>query len=157
MRPLTVVVAWDADRVIGRDGGLPWHHPADLAHFRRTTLGHAIVMGRRCHEAIGRALPGRRNLVVTRNPAFRAPGVEAFPSFEAALEAAYETDPAPCVVGGAEIYALAMPRATRLVVTEIPGRHEGDVVFPAFDEAAWVETARQEAGELVFRVLERRA
>mgnify|MGYP001822904390 CR=1 FL=1 len=156
-RPLTIVVAWAEGRVIGRDGDLPWHHSEDLKHFKAVTMGHALVMGRKCHQSIGRPLPGRRNLVISRNPAYEAPGCEVFDGFDVALEAAYATDPAPCVIGGAQVYALAMPLATRLELTEIHEVHAGDVVFPDVDLTAWRETARRESGPLVFRTLERDA
>lgn len=155
MSPLTIVVAWAEDRVIGRDGGLPWHHPEDLRHFKAVTMGHAIVMGRKCHESIGRALPGRRNIVISRNPSFEAPGCEVFDDFGRALDAAYASDPEPCVIGGAQVYALALPLATRIELTEIRESHPGDVVFPDLDAAAWTETARRESGPLVFRTLSR--
>ena len=153
---LTIVVAWAEGRVIGREGTLPWHEPEDLKHFKAVTMGHAMLMGRKCFDSIGRALPGRRSLVVTRNPDFVAPGCDVFTDFKLALGAAYETDPAPCVIGGAQIYALALPRATRLLVTEIRRAVPGDVVFPAFDETAWSETDCRVSGDLVFKVFERR-
>lgn len=160
-KPLALIVAWSEDpvtghRVIGRDGDLPWRIPEDLRYFKKTTMGHALIMGRKCHESIGRALPGRRNLVLTRTPEFQAPGCEIFADFESALAAAYETDRCPHVIGGAAIYDLALPFVTRLVITEIHDVHTGDVCFPAFDEDAFHEVERRESDAgLTFRMLER--
>jgi dihydrofolate reductase len=109
--PLALIVAVARDGIIGRDGALPWHLPEDLRHFKRLTRGHAIVMGRRTFESIGRPLPERRNLVVSRTLAAPPPGVELFPSLDAALAAARTTDPEPFVIGGAALYAEALPRA----------------------------------------------
>jgi dihydrofolate reductase len=142
--PLALIVAVARDGTIGRDGTLPWHLPEDLRHFKRLTRGHAIVMGRRTFESIGRALPERRNLVVSRTLASAPPGVEVFASLDAALDAARATDPEPFVIGGAALYAEALPRATTLHLTEVDRDVSGDVRFPPFDRAA-------------FRVVDRRA
>lgn len=142
--PLALIVAVARDGIIGRDGALPWHLPEDLRHFKRLTRGHAIVMGRRTFESIGRPLPERRNLVVSRTLVAPPPGVELFPSLDAALAAARTTDPEPFVIGGAALYAEALPRATTLHLTEVDRDVSGDVRFPAFDRAA-------------FRLVDRRA
>ena len=158
---LALIVAWSEDpatgrRVIGRDGDLPWHISEDLRFFKKTTMGHAMIMGRKCYASIGRALPGRRSLVLSRNPDFEAPGCEVFADFETALAAARETDACPYVIGGAAIYELAMPLVTRLVLTEVHEVHAGDVYFPAFDEDAFHEVERRESDAgLTFRTLER--
>lgn len=154
---LGLIVAWARDRVIGKDGTLPWREPADLRHFKRVTMGHALVMGRVCHASIGRALPGRRNIVITRNADYEAPGCEVVHSLEAALDAAYQTDACPFVIGGAQIYALALPRVTRFELTEIDLDVEGDTWFPDYDAAAFREVHRETAqdGHLVFRTLVR--
>jgi dihydrofolate reductase len=154
---LALIVAYARDRVIGRDGALPWHYREDLQHFKRETTGHAIVMGRKTHESIGRPLPGRRNLVVTRQGGYASAGCEFHGSLASAIAAARESDDCPFVIGGAQIYALALPLATRLVITEVQRDVEGDVFFPAFEEADWVEVRRTTAldGELVFRWLRR--
>ncbi len=154
---LAMIVAWARGGVIGKEGGLPWHEPEDLKHFRRMTMGHAILMGRKTFESIGRPLPGRRNLVLSRDPDFRAEGCEVHTDLEAALASARETDPCPYVIGGAGLYEVALPRATKLVVTEIDAEVEGDTHFPAFDEKAWMETdeRRSTDGRLKFRVLKR--
>ncbi len=132
-RPLALIVAWAGpDRVIGRQGALPWHLPEDLQRFRRLTWGHAILMGRATFQSIGRPLPGRRNLVLTQRRDFCPPGVEVFASLDAALDAAYSGDPQPYVIGGARLYEQTLPLATRLDVTEIAQPHAGDVHFPGF-------------------------
>lgn len=134
MRPLVLVVAYARGRVIGAEGGMPWHYPEDLKHFRRVTEGHAIIMGRVTFESIGRALPKRRNLVVTRQAGYLAEGCECFQTFEAALEAAYLTDEAPRVIGGSQLYEAALPLATEVYATEIDASYEGDRFFPALPE-----------------------
>jgi len=139
---LNIVVALAANGVIGRDGGLPWHLPADLKRFREITWGHPIVMGRRTHESIGRVLPGRLNLVISRDPHCAAEGAVVVPDLDAALAAAGEV-PEVMIVGGAAVYAAALPRATRLFLTEVHAVVDGDVRFPAFERSAWRETARE--------------
>lgn len=156
MEPLNLMVAYARDRVIGRGGRLPWHHPEDLRHFRDTTMGHAVIHGRRSYESLGRPLPGRRNIVVTRRPDYEAPGCEVVNDLDAAIAAARASDPEPFVLGGEEIYRQALPLVTRMYLTEIDEAHEGDTFFPEFDEAEWREVDRRESGPLVFRTLERR-
>jgi dihydrofolate reductase len=137
-------------RVIGQGGRMPWHLPADLRHFKATTLGKPVVMGRKTFESIGcRPLPGRSNLVVTRSdPArFEAAGALVFPSLDAALAGARglaRRDGAGevAVIGGGEVYRQALPLADRMVLTEIDLEAEGDTLFPAFDPADWREAAR---------------
>jgi dihydrofolate reductase len=157
--PLSIVVAYDRHRCIGRGGGLPWHEPEDLKRFKALTLGHALIMGRRTHASIGRALPGRRNLVLSRSPdAALAPGCERFASLEEALVAARTTDPHPHVIGGEAVYRAALPLATHLRVTEVDVVVEGgDAWFPAFDPADFEVTARVPAagGRLVYVDYER--
>ena len=140
-----VLVAAVADNgVIGADGELPWHLPDDLAHFRRVTTGNVVIMGRKTFESIGRPLPGRTNIVVTRNPDWSADGVVTAPSLTGALDLAEEYDGDAMVIGGGEIYALAMPLADRQVLTEVHAAPDGDACYPAFDRAEWTETAREE-------------
>jgi dihydrofolate reductase len=126
---------------IGKDNALLLHLPEDLAHFKRATLGAPIVMGRKTWESIGRALPGRRNVVVTRNADFAAPGAECVPSLAAALERLHGT-PKVWVIGGAALFAEALPLADELVLTELDADLEGDVHFPAWDRAAFRQTSR---------------
>jgi dihydrofolate reductase len=138
---VTLVAAVAANGVIGRDGDLPWRIPEDLRHFKAVTLGKPVIMGRKTWQSIGRPLPGRRNIVVTRDASFEAPGAEIADSLDAAL--AMTADAAEvCVIGGGEIYAQALPFAERLHITEVAARVSGDVHFPAFDRAGWQETDR---------------
>jgi dihydrofolate reductase len=133
--PLTLVVAMDAERGIGIDNKLPWHLPEDLAHFKRVTLGQPIIMGRKTFDSIGRALPGRRNIVITRNPDWRHDGVETAGSLAAAIDMVAGT-PAS-IIGGAQIFAQALDRADRMIVTHIDRVYHCDTFFPAIDPARW--------------------
>ena len=158
---LSLVVAMARNGVIGRDGGLPWHLPADLKLFRAITLGKPIVMGRRTHESIGRALPGRRNIVLSRAPGYQATDCEVFESLDAALVALADTTEV-MIVGGAALYAQALPHAECIYVTDVDAELDGDVHFPAFDSDAWRELEREahapdasHAYSYCFRVLER--
>lgn len=141
MTRLTLVVAIDAGRGIGVDNKLPWHLPEDLAHFKRVTLGRPMIMGRKTFDSIGRPLPGRRSIVVTRNPAWRHEGVEAVTSLADAI-ALVGADEAS-IIGGAQIFEAALPLADRMIVTEIDHTFACDTFFPAIDPAVWVETARE--------------
>lgn len=140
---INVVVAMDRRAIIGRVGGLPWHLPADLKHFRTITLGHPLVMGRRTHESIGRPLPGRINIVVTRTRNYLAAGCLTADSFEAALQLA-ETAAEVMVIGGVTLYRSALPVATRMFLTEVHAELAGDVRFPDFDRRAWTEQSRED-------------
>ena len=126
---LSLIVAYDRSRGIGQDGRLPWRLPEDLAHFKRATMGWPIVMGRKTWDSLGRALPGRRNLVVTRNPALRAAGAEVFGSLDAALAACADSAEL-FVIGGGELYAQALPLADRVLATEIDAEFAADTRFP---------------------------
>jgi dihydrofolate reductase len=138
---LTLIVARARNGVIGKDNAMPWKIPGEQAHFKRVTMGHPIIMGRKTWESIGRPLPGRRSIVVTRNPAFVAPGAETVTSLDAALaKCAGATD--AFVIGGAELYRLALTRADRLLITEIDYDFDGDTYFPAPDPAHWRESSR---------------
>src|SRR5690606_3178604 len=128
--------------VIGRDNALPWRLPADLKRFRRITIGHPIVMGRRSYEAIGRPLPGRTNIVVTRRADYTAPGCTVVHSLEEALARA-AASPEAFVIGGAQLYAEALPRAYRLYLTRVHAEIPGDTLFPAVDWASWREIERE--------------
>lgn len=129
--------------MIGRGNALPWHLPEDLAHFKRTTIGHPVIMGRKTWDSIGKPLPGRRNIVVTRDAAWHAEGAEAAPSLDEAL-ARCEEQAEVFVIGGAALFAAALPRADRAIVTEIDRDVEGNVHFPALDPERWIETSREE-------------
>jgi len=138
---IVLVAAVARNGVIGRDNGLPWRLKADLAHFKRTTMGHPIVMGRKTWESLGRPLPGRRNIVVTRNADYRAEGAEVFTDIDTALAAAGTGT--VCIIGGAELYRQVLDRADRLVLTEVAADVEGDAHFPEFDRDTFVEVARE--------------
>ncbi|HEX4585367.1 MAG TPA: dihydrofolate reductase [Burkholderiaceae bacterium] len=139
---LNLIVARARNGVIGRGGTLPWHLPEDLRHFKHITMGHPIVMGRRTWESIGRPLPGRRSIVVTRNPGFRAAGIQTASSLEQAL-AMCEGAGEVFVIGGAGLFAQALPMAQRLFVTEIDADFEGDTFFPPADLTAWRQSSRE--------------
>lgn len=140
-RTAVAIVAMAENGVIGRGNGLPWHLPDDLKRFKALTMGHALLMGRRTCDSIGRALPGRRNLVLTRNPAWRAPGCETVSSIEAARARAGEAT--LFVIGGAEVFSLCWPIVGRLELTEVHGDVQGDVFLEGFDRRDWREVARE--------------
>ncbi|MTW20750.1 dihydrofolate reductase [Allochromatium palmeri] len=141
-RPVIVLVAaMDETRVIGRDNALPWHLPADLVHFKALTLDKPILMGRKTWESLPGRLPRRRHLVVSRDPAYRAEGCEVFGTLESAIAAV--DDPQLMVVGGASIYAQALPLASRLSLTIVQAQVAGDVRFPTWNPAEWREIARE--------------
>lgn len=138
---LTIIVAMDRARGIGIDNKLPWHLPEDLAHFKRLTTGHPIIMGRKTYDSIGRPLPNRRNVVITRNPAWQAQGVDSVGSVEEALRLLAGT-PA-FLIGGAQIFEQARGLADRMIVTEIDKTFDCDTFFPPIDASQWREVARE--------------
>jgi dihydrofolate reductase len=140
-RDAVAIVAMADNGVIGRDNALPWHLPEDLKRFKALTMGHALLMGRKTFESIGRPLPGRRNLVLTRNAAWQASGVEAVRSIDDALERAGGA--ALYVIGGAEVFSLAWPLITRVELTEVHAEPAGDTVLAGFDRREWRETFRE--------------
>lgn len=140
--PLAVIAAVAANGVIGAGNRLPWRLAADLKRFRALTTGHTVIMGRKTWESIGRPLPDRQNVVVTRQRAYRAPGADVAPSLDAALALVRLPPPAFCIGGGA-LYREALPRATTLHLTEIDRAYAGDATFPALDRSAWREVARE--------------
>lgn len=139
---LSILVAVAKNGIIGREGRLPWHLPDDLRRFKRLTTGHAIVMGRRTYESIGRALPGRRSVVLSRDPAFAPPGIEVVRSLDAAL-AACAGEEEVFVIGGESLFREALPRADRVYLTRVHADIAGEVRFPAFDETSWVLVASE--------------
>jgi dihydrofolate reductase len=166
---LALVVARARNGVIGRDGQLPWRLKSDMAWFKANTLGKPVIMGRKTWDSLPRKpLPGRTNIVLTRDASFEAAGAVVCENFSEAVQIAREqaaddgTDEV-CVIGGAALFDLSLPKAKRLYLTEVEADVEGDVRFPAFDENAWTEVSREShpAGEqdeypFTFRVLERR-
>jgi dihydrofolate reductase len=144
---LAIIAAVAANSVIGGDNRLPWRLPADLQRFRALTTGHAVIMGRRTWESIGRPLPDRQNIVVTRDPAFPATGAEIASSLVDALDRVRLPAPAYCI-GGGELYREALPHARVLYLTEIGRAFDGDATFPPFDRREWREVHREaHAGE----------
>jgi dihydrofolate reductase len=141
MAQITLVVAMDAQRGIGVDNKLPWHLPEDLAHFKRVTLGHPIIMGRKTFDSIGRPLPKRRNIVVTRNAGWQHDGVDVALSLQDAV--ALVGDEEASIIGGAQVFAESMALADRMIVTEIDHVFRCDTFFPAIDPSFWTETARE--------------
>ena len=139
---ICLIAALAENRVIGRNNALPWHLPADLKRFKALTMGHPVLMGRKTHESIGRPLPGRRNLVITRDRCYSAAGCEVVHSLEEAIAACRGT-PELFIIGGAEFYRESLPRADCLEFTEIKAEFEGDAWFPEFSMAEWHETGRE--------------
>ncbi|MFD0942846.1 dihydrofolate reductase [Savagea faecisuis] len=160
---IALVVAHAHDYVIGKNNAMPWHLPNDLQHFKRVTLGHPIVMGRKTFESIGRALPGRLNIVISRNASYEVPeGVVLVDSLEAGIARAQRESDTVMIIGGAQIYKEALPLADRLYVTKIDASFEGDARFPAYDEADYdiieqSETFQNDEGvEYTFYTYERK-
>lgn len=143
MTRISIVVAIDEHGGIGLDGRLPWHLPEDLRRFKALTMGRPIVMGRRTHDSIGRALPGRTNIVVSSLPGREIEGCTVVPSFESALAAAGDAEET-CVIGGAGIYRLALPMADTLYLTRVHATVGADTFFPPLDAAEWEEIARED-------------
>jgi dihydrofolate reductase len=142
-RSLTLVAAYADNRVIGDHGRIPWHISEDFAHFKATTMGGVLVMGRATYDSIGRPLPGRTTIVVTRNPDWSADGVLVAHSLDEALELAADQPGDTFVVGGTQIYEQALPLATHQVLTEVDLSPEGDARYPDFGLDEWVETGRE--------------
>ena len=138
---LTIIVAADARRGIGFRNSLPWHLPEDLAHFKRTTSGHPVIMGRKTFDSLGRPLPNRRNIVVTRNTDWRHDGIETVHSLDDAMRLVGATP--SFIIGGAQIYTEALPHVRRLIMTEIDKTFECDAFFPLVTTGQWEETARE--------------
>jgi dihydrofolate reductase len=137
-----LVAAVARNGVIGANGKLPWHLPEDLKHFKKITFGHPVIMGRRTWESLGKPLPGRENIVVTRRTGYEAPGASVASSFEAAI-ALCAGESVAFVIGGAELYAAALPLADGLVLTEIERDYEGDTHFPPWERKAWRATQKE--------------
>jgi len=146
---VALIWAMSRNRVIGRNNALPWHLSEDLRYFKRVTFGKPVIMGRKTWESIGRPLPGRANIVITRDEAFHAEGVKVVNSLEQALSvtqsiALLDGVDEAMVIGGAEIYALALPVAQRLYLTQVHAEVEGDAWFPALDLSGWQEVGRED-------------
>jgi len=140
---IALVVAMDRNRVIGKDNKLIWHLPADLKFFKNLTTGHPIIMGRKTYEAIGKSLPNRTNIIITRQQDYKAEGCLAAHSLNEALMMAQQIDSEIFVIGGAEIYKQAMFLADTIYLTEVHHAFEGDTFFPEIDSLLWTETSRE--------------
>jgi len=152
---ISLIVAMTADRVIGKNNKMPWDLPEDLKHFRTLTLDKTVIMGRKTWESLGRPLPRRRNLVVSRRLTAPPPGTELFSSPLEALETAGEEEEV-FIIGGAEIYRQTLDRADRLYISRVEGCYEGDTWFPSFSETEWQLTATEPRAGFTVEVWERR-
>ena len=156
-KTITLIAAMDANGGIGLNGKMPWHLPGELEHFKRVTMGKPIVMGRRTWESIGRPLPGRQNIVVSRDPRFHAEGCDVCPSIEQALAAASGEE--VMIIGGGEIYRQALPLARRMLLTLVDCASPADTWFPEWDAGNWTlvrqrDVAADERNPLAYRVQE---
>ncbi len=156
---ISIIVAMSQNRVIGRDGAIPWHLPGDLPRFKRITMGHPIVMGRKNHESIGRVLPGRENIIVTRQVDYVVDGAAISHTLDEALERCRDAEEV-FIIGGGEIYMQVMDLADRIYLTTLHQHIDGDVFFPEFDASRFVEVQREDYNDPVphsFVVLDRKA
>lgn len=146
---LALIVAVAENRVIGRDNKLPWYLPNDLKYFKQTTLGKPVIMGRKTYESIGKPLPGRTNIVITRQTDYQPEGVKVVSTIEDAIQVAesvclIDGQEEAMVMGGAEIYGLTLPHCERLYLTEVHAEVEGDAWFPEYDKSEWSEVTRED-------------
>ncbi len=135
---ISIIAAMDRNHLIGNNNQLPWHLPADFAHFKSVTMGKPIVMGRKTYESIGKPLPGRTNIVLSRNSDTQFEGVECVDSFQAALNTVPEAEEV-MVIGGSAIYEMLLPKVDRMYITYVDAEFEGDAWFPEFDKSQWLE------------------
>lgn len=141
---ISIIVAVSQNGVIGKNNAIPWYLPEDLKHFKKITTGHHILMGRKTYESIGKALPERTSLVITSNRDFEAPGCFTFPDINSAIEFAKKRNETELfVIGGAQIYKLAMPLAEKIYLTKIYKEVDGDIMFPKIDEGEWKEISNE--------------
>ena len=156
-KTITLIAALGRNRAIGLDGRMPWHLPAELQHFKRTTMGKALVMGRKTWQAIGRPLPGRQNIVISRNPAFKAAGADVVDSLATAVEIARSEE--VMIIGGGQLYEQALPIADRMVLTLVDVEPEADTWFPEWDDKQWERAGEQrydadEQNPLAYSIIE---
>jgi len=137
---LSIIVAMDDNRLIGKGNGLPWHLPADLAFFKKITTGNSILMGRKTYDSIGKPLPNRRNIVISRNSEISITGCEVVNSIEKALSITKEEEEV-MIIGGANLFEQLLPDVSRLYITHIDGEFEGETYFPHYDENDWLEVS----------------
>ena len=156
-KSLSLIAAMGSNREIGLDGNMPWHLPAELQHFKKTTMGKAILMGRKTWQAIGRPLPGRQNIVITRNPLFEAPGADVCTSLSAAVELSRSSE--IMVIGGGQLYSFALPQAQRMVLTLIDIQTDADTWFPKWESKEWRQIEQRvvsadDQNPLSYRIIE---
>jgi dihydrofolate reductase len=140
---LSIIVAMDRNRVIGKGDALPWHISEDLKHFKKITMGKPIIMGRKTHESIGRPLPGRENIILTRDTSYQPEGCTVLHSMEEIIQHCKNVQEV-MITGGAEIYNLSFEKVTQLYLTEVHAEIEGDTFFPKFDRSKWKEVSRED-------------
>jgi len=140
---VTIMAAIGANNALGKDNQLIWHLPADLKRFKKLTLNHAVIMGRKTYESLGKPLPNRSNIIITRDKNFKTEGCVVVNSLKEALKVALKSDENPFILGGAEIYNQAMPFADKLDITFVHHQFEADVFFPEIDKTMWKETSRE--------------
>lgn len=143
---LSLIVAMATNNTIGLNNKMPWHLSADLKKFKKITMGHPIIMGRKTFESIGRALPGRQNIIISRNPDYQQPGCLVFNTLDKALQSSAEYDEA-FIIGGATLYEATLERADRLYITEIKKEFSGDTWFPSINKKQWQEVAREDISD----------
>lgn len=141
MKPLAMIAAMGRNRVLGSGNDLMWHLPDDFQFFKEETQGHTIIMGRKTFDSMGKPLPKRKNLVVTKQEGLEIDGCDVYQSLDNAIAAAYETDDTPYIIGGGQIYKLALAKATRLYLTEVDFEEEGEAYFPEFNPSEWKEVS----------------
>jgi len=156
-KPITLIAAMGKNRAIGLDGRMPWHLPAELQHFKKATMGRGIVMGRKTWQAIGRPLPGRQNIVISRNSGFVAAGADVAGSLTGAIEISQADE--VMVIGGGQLYTLALPFAQRMILTLIDIEPQADTWFPSWDDKQWKQTGERhfqvdENNKLAYRIVE---
>jgi len=143
MRKVSIIVAMSQDSVIGRNNQLPWHISEDLKNFKKTTLNHCVIMGRKTYDSIGKPLKDRKNIVISRNNLLRIDGVEVVDSLEKAISKVEESTEV-FIIGGEQIYLISLPLATHLYITKVNGYFDGDAFFPDFNQKDWKEIARED-------------
>ena len=153
MKNISIIVAMDRKNLIGKDGKMPWHIPEELEYFKKITMGYKIIMGRKTFESIGKVLPGRENIILTRNSDFHHDNVKVFNELNDLLEY-LDNQEEVFIIGGAEIYKLFLPYATKLYITRIECEYEGDTYFPKIDYKGWIEIEKSEiqfSGDLQYQ------
>ncbi|MGD0017587.1 MAG: dihydrofolate reductase [Verrucomicrobiia bacterium] len=148
---IAIIAAVAPDGTIGHEGRIPWHLSDDLKRFKRLTMGHAVIMGRKTYASLGKPLPGRRNLVLTHNTQFHADGVTTYANLDAAIAACKKAgETTAFIIGGAEVYRQALAQADTLLLTHVHKQITGDTKFPPYDRSQWIETVREDKADCSF-------